>query len=126
MEAQSEVVHETVQETSECHIVKCDDKIYRHNTGRKIDLVEAIFEQFANPERKVRVRRPAENTIPHLHQRYFIHKVPPSGKKALPQRRCVVCTKHGRKKDTRYCCLQCDIGLCLEECFEAYRTKFHS
>jgi hypothetical protein len=52
--------------------------IYRHNTGKKIDqlafrvnLVEAIFEQFANPERKVRGRRPAENTIPRLHERFF-------------------------------------------------------
>jgi hypothetical protein len=64
--------------------------IYRHNTGKKIDqlafrvnLVEAIFEQFANPERKVRGRRPAENTIPRLHERHFIHNVPPSGKKRI-------------------------------------------
>jgi hypothetical protein len=79
--------------------------IYRHNTGKKIDqvairvnLVEAIFEQFANPERKVRGRRPAENTISRLHERHFIHKVHPSGKKVSPRRKCVVCTKHGQKK----------------------------
>jgi hypothetical protein len=91
----------------------------------RVNLVEAIFEQFANPELKVRGHRPAENTIPRSHERHFIHKVPPSGKKALPQRRCVVCTKHGQKKDTRYCCLQCDVSLCLDECFEAYHTKLH-
>jgi hypothetical protein len=106
--------------------------IYWHNTGKKIDqlvfrvnFMQAIFEQFTNPERKVRGRRPAESTIPRLHERHFNNKVPPSEKKALPQRRrCVVCTKHGQK-DTRYCCLQCDVELCLEECFEAYHTKLH-
>jgi hypothetical protein len=83
--------------------------IYRHNMGKKIDqlafkvnLVEVLFEQFADTERKVRGRRAAENTILRLHERHFINEVPPTGKKALPQRRCVVCTKHGQKKDTRY------------------------
>jgi hypothetical protein len=106
--------------------------IYRHNTGKKIDqlafrvnLVDALFEQFANTERIIRGRRAEENTIPRLRERHFIHKVPPSGRKSLPQRRCVVCTKHGRRKDTRYCCLRCDVGLCLEECFEAYHTKLN-
>jgi hypothetical protein len=106
--------------------------IYRHNTGHKIDqlafrvnLVEALFERFADRERKVTGRRAQENTIPRLLERHFINKVPPTGKKALPQRRCVVCSSHGRKKDTRYCCLKCDVGLCLEDCFEAYHTKLH-
>jgi hypothetical protein len=32
-------------------------------------------------------------------------------KKSAPQRRCVVCIKHGRREDTRFYCLQCDVGL---------------
>jgi hypothetical protein len=106
--------------------------IYRHNAGKKINqlafrvsLVEALFEQFADTERKVAGHRVAENIIPRLRERHFIHKLPPSGKKSTPQRRYVVCTKHGWKKDTRFCCLQCDVGLCLEECFEAYHTKLY-
>jgi hypothetical protein len=105
--------------------------IYRHNTGQQIDqlafrvnLVEALFHQFADTERKVPGRKAGDNTIPRLRERHFIHKVPP-GKKSAPQRRCVVCTKHGRRKETRYCCLQCDVGLCLEKCFEAYHTKLN-
>jgi hypothetical protein len=104
--------------------------IYRHNIGHTIDqpafrvnLVEALFEQFADTERKVRGRRAPENTILQLLERHFINNVPPTGKKAVPQR-CVMCTKHGRK-NTRYCCLQCDVGLCLEERFEAYHTKLN-
>jgi hypothetical protein len=66
--------------------------IYRHNTGHKTDqlaftvnLVEALFEQFADTERKVTGRRAPENTIPRLLERYFINKVSPTGKKALSQ-----------------------------------------
>jgi hypothetical protein len=106
--------------------------IYRHNTGKQIDqlafrvnLVEALFHQFAETERKVPGHRAGENTILRLWERHFIHKVSPSGKKSAPQRRCVVCTKHGRKKDSRYCCLQCDVGLCVDECCEAYHTKLN-
>jgi hypothetical protein len=54
--------------------------IYRHNTGKKIDqlafrvnLVEVLFEQFADTERKVRGRRAAENTILRVHERHFIN-----------------------------------------------------
>jgi hypothetical protein len=105
--------------------------IYRHNMGKKlsqlafrISFLESRFEQFANTERGLPGRQAAED-IPRLKERHFIRKVPPSRKKAGPQRRCVVCTRHGRKKDTRFCCLQCDVGLCLEECFEAYHTKLN-
>jgi hypothetical protein len=102
--------------------------IYQHNTGKQIDqlafrvnLVEALFHQFTDTEHKVPGRRAGDNTIPQLQERHFIHKVPPPGKKSASQRRCMVCTKNGR----RYCCLQCDVGLCLEECFEAYHTKLN-
>jgi hypothetical protein len=104
--------------------------IYRRNMGKKIrqlafrvSFLEALFEQFAN-KRGLPGRQAAEN-IPRLKERHFIHKVPPSRKKAAAQRRCVVCTRHRRKKDTRFCCLQCNVGLCVEECFEAYHTKLN-
>jgi hypothetical protein len=91
----------------------------------RVNLMEALFKQFADAECRLPGRQVAESIIPRLKERHFIHKVPSSGKKLFPQRRCVVCTKHKRKKDTRYCCLQCDVGLCLEECFEAYHTKLN-
>jgi hypothetical protein len=40
--------------------------------------VEALFQQFAGTELKVPGRRAAENIIPQLKERHFIHKVPPS------------------------------------------------
>jgi hypothetical protein len=67
--------------------------IYWHNTGELIDqlpfrvnLLEALFHQFADIDRKVPGRRVGDNTIPRLRERHFIHKAPPSGKKSAPQR----------------------------------------
>ena len=39
-------------------------------------------------------------------------------------RRCVVCTKRGNKrKETRFICPECDVGLCAAPCFRDYHTK---
>ncbi|PNF13954.1 hypothetical protein B7P43_G09638 [Cryptotermes secundus] len=40
-------------------------------------------------------------------------------------RRCVVCTKNGMRKQTRYRCKNCPgtPSLCLDPCFEQYHTK---
>jgi hypothetical protein len=54
-----------------------------------------------------------------------IRKVTPKSDKYRPQRKCVVCTKNGRKKTSVYCCEECDVGHCLEDCFEAYYTNIH-
>jgi hypothetical protein len=69
--------------------------IYRHNTRKEIDqlafkfnLVEALFQQFADTEHKVPGHRAAENIILQVESNFF-HIVPPSGKKCTPQR-CVV------------------------------------
>jgi hypothetical protein len=81
----------------------------------RVSLVKALFLQFAKAECKLLGCRVLANIIPRLQERYFIQKLPPSGKKSAPQRRCVVCAKHRERKDTRFCCLQCDVGLCMEE-----------
>jgi hypothetical protein len=92
--------------------------IYRHNTRKQINqlafrvnLMEALFQQFADTERKVPCHQAAEN---------IIYKVPSSGGKSAPQR-WVVCTKYGWMKDIRFFCLQC-VRLCLEEWFETKHT----
>jgi hypothetical protein len=87
--------------------------IYRNNMGKRTDqlsfriqLVEGLFVKYVNVlERKVPGRHSSDNTAPRLTERHFISKLPPSEKKARPQRRC-------------------DVGLCME-CFQDYHTKFN-
>jgi len=41
----------------------------------------------------------SENTIPRLTERHFLRKVVPKTEKSKPQRRCIVCSKLGEKKN---------------------------
>lgn len=59
-----------------------------------------------------------------LQGRHFPSTVPPTLKKAKPQRRCLVCqNKYNKRKDTTYMCMKCDVGLCPVPCFEIYHTQ---
>jgi len=106
--------------------------IYRQVTGRnveqlsyRIQLVKGLFTKYVGPAemRSLPGRQASDNTVPQLTERHFLRKVAPKTEKSKPQSRCVVCSKHGKKKASMYCCQICDVGLCLEDCFEPYHTK---
>jgi hypothetical protein len=98
--------------------------IYRNNTGKGADqlsfrmqLVEGLFVKYANVlEHKVPGQHSSNNTVPRLTERHFISKILPSEKKTRLQRRCVLCQKRGKRKETVYWCNTCDVGCCVE-CF---------
>ena len=56
--------------------------------------------------------------------RHFLQLIPPSNKKANPQKRCMICAKKGIRKESRYQCKNCIIhpGLCPAPCFEEFHT----
>jgi hypothetical protein len=56
---------------------------------------------------------------------HFPGHIPATRKKAKPQRKCVVCTKHGRRKECIYWCSECEAGLCLDGCFKKYHTHLN-
>ncbi|XP_023703521.1 piggyBac transposable element-derived protein 4-like [Cryptotermes secundus] len=60
-----------------------------------------------------------------LTERHFVEKIPATGKKAKPQRRCVVCSRQGKRKDTVYWCSDCEAAMCFDECFKKYHTQLH-
>ncbi|XP_046402046.1 piggyBac transposable element-derived protein 4-like [Ischnura elegans] len=89
----------------------------------RISLVKALFSanrpQLGTPT----LGRPSINPPPRrLVERHFIERIPATGKKAKPQRRCVVCTKHGKRKESIYWCSDCGVGLCFEGCFKTFHT----
>jgi len=51
--------------------------------------------------------------------------IPPTEKKARPTKRCVVCYKNNRKKETVFWCPECEAALCVEEYFKAFHTKLN-
>src|SRR5215510_1156610 len=43
----------------------------------------------------------------------------------LSRKRCVVCYKSNRRKETVFWCPECEVALCVEECFKVFHTKLH-
>ncbi|CAK9810861.1 PiggyBac transposable element-derived protein 4 [Anthophora quadrimaculata] len=41
------------------------------------------------------------------------------------RRKCVVCAKNDKRKDTHYECKKCNVGLCIHPCFEMYHTLLY-
>ena len=93
----------------------------------KIQLVEGLFTKYARAAeiRSISGRQASDNTVPRLTERHFLRNVAPKTEKSKLQRKCVVCSKHGKKKTSVYYCQICDVGLCLEDCFELYHMKLN-
>jgi hypothetical protein len=61
-----------------------------------------------------------------LTARHFPSLIPPNESSEAPRRRCYVCGNTERRakqrSDTRYQCLECDVGLCITDCFKDFHT----
>lgn len=57
-----------------------------------------------------------------LTARHFPRNIPGNYKKKSAQRRCTVCAKYKKRKDTSYMCQICLEPLCLMPCFERFHT----
>ena len=95
-------------------------------------LVDRILTESLSPADEVRT--PGRRSVPHgnperLTGRHFLQHVPPTERKKDPARMCVVCCSKtkpdGKKvrKETRFHCPDCDVGLCPVPCFKDYHTK---
>lgn len=87
-------------------------------------LVERLVEVHHNETRKVKRGRPSAESDPiRLIQRHFPEYVPATENKAGPTRRCVVCSKQNIRRESRYQCVECGVGLCAAPCFKNFHTK---
>ena len=88
-------------------------------------LVREIFhENVTDYNANKRSRR--SSTVPdplRLVERHFPSKIQPNEVKKTPSRRCVVCSANKSRSESRYICVPCDVGLCVDPCFEIYHTK---
>ena len=88
-------------------------------------LIKYILQEY--PPRRVeakgeRVR--SDDLSFRLTERHFPTScITKENNKRSSRRRCAVCTKNNRRTDSRYECKKCNIGLCIEPCFEIYQYK---
>ena len=81
-----------------------------------IQLVEGSFTKYSLvvETQSVPGQQASDNTVTRWTERHFLGKVAPKTENPKPRRRCVVCSKHGKKETSVYCCQMCDLSLCLE------------
>ena len=92
----------------------------------RLDLAEQLIQTHLHGYRPPLGNKSApgeHNNLVRLVEKHFITKLPATPHKRRAQRACVRCTKIGRRRDTRYWCMQCGVALCLENCFQVYHTE---
>lgn len=117
--------------------------LYKKYCNRKVKhadfillICEKIFQKYLTSDLMPRKSgRPSyersicDSTPLRLIGRHFPQFIPASEKKQNPTRMCVICchktNEKGKKirKESRYYCRECDVGLCIIPCFEHYHTK---
>ena len=102
--------------------------VFRHTLQSKMDfltfqcevITSLLFAGQPTPE----AVQPRTEEVVRLQERHFPHPVPQTQKASRSTRKCKVCTKKGKRKDTSYMCTQCpnQPALCVYPCFELFHT----
>jgi len=94
--------------------------IYRANSGQtkidhfkfRVELVQALLiEHGSESVRKFQGHHSTEKIVPQLLERHFPEGIPPTEKKVRPTKRCVVCYKNNRRKETVFWCPECEAAV---------------
>jgi hypothetical protein len=92
----------------------------------RVDLIQALLiERGSETERTVQGHHSSDKNVPRLLERHFTKRIPLKEKTARPAKRCVVCCKHNKRKETVFECPDSQAGLCLEGCFKTFHTKLN-
>jgi hypothetical protein len=87
----------------------------------RIDLVEGLLMKHSMP-RGMSCHNDGDNTVNRLMECHF-PRISPTEKKCKPTRQCDVCSKHNKRRETVHYCVDCNVALCVDGCFEAYHTR---
>jgi len=72
------------------------------------------------------IGRPPSESPFRLTARHFPSRIESTETQLNPRRKCYVCANTVRRarsrRDTSYECIECDVGLCLMDCFKDYHT----
>lgn len=105
--------------------------LYKFKTKKVLSMSEfhlaLITELLQSYPRSVGTVSPLRSeSLLRLTERHFptLHKSDKANRKN-PMRRCVVCAKLDKRRCSRYCCKQCNVGLCIVPCFEMYHTQHY-
>ncbi|XP_035217648.1 piggyBac transposable element-derived protein 4-like [Stegodyphus dumicola] len=102
----------------------------RSHLQYRTKIIENIIEKYHSVEFSAKKGRPSADHPPsRLSERHFVDYIPPTEKKSNPRRQCIICCSkrdsRGKKvrRETRFYCPDCDVGLCAVPCFRMYHTR---
>ncbi|KAL6417911.1 hypothetical protein ACFW04_014253 [Cataglyphis niger] len=102
--------------------------LYKHKRNATISMANyqlQLIKQICDKYHKDYINRQVrKNDYPmRLTERHF-----PSlfvSKRKNRSRRCVVCSKNDKRSESRYECKECNVGLCINQCFKIYHTQLY-
>ena len=87
----------------------------------QLKIIREILEKY---HKNINYNHRADNNNPsRLIERHFPSAYVPVGKNR--NRRCVVCTANDKRRESRYECKNCNVGLCVDPCFKIYHTELN-
>jgi hypothetical protein len=94
----------------------------------QMSVIRGLLEK--HKERRISSRggRCSSGEIPQrLTDRHFPDHVPSTASRKNAMRKCHVCTSSTtnpmKRKESRYMCSECDVGLCVVPCFKQFHTQ---
>src|SRR6218665_3114809 len=111
---------------------KNDDAPKLNHVQFLMKLMERLLEMYHTPKQAQPQGRPSFDSANPLRltARHFPMYIPANSGKLQPTRRCKACCSapdaSGKKcrRESRYYCQECDVGLCAAPCFGIYHTKY--
>ncbi|CAK9816642.1 PiggyBac transposable element-derived protein 4 [Anthophora quadrimaculata] len=89
-------------------------------------LIRDILRKYPQNRKMARGGKRMSEDLPfRLIDRHFISKCDNRADVGPSRRKCVVCTNNKRRRETRYKCKKCDVGLCIDQCFKVFHTQLN-
>ena len=104
--------------------------LYKYVSGQELQfatfhllLIKQIFGKYLRISNTYQEKRNTDDPLRLIERHFQSTYFNPSAIKKNQTRKCVVCTKHKIRRESRYECKKCDVGLCVDPCFEIYHTQ---
>ncbi|CAI6353341.1 unnamed protein product [Macrosiphum euphorbiae] len=89
----------------------------------QLEVIRQLLEKYGGNTVSPRGRPCTKDQPFRLSARHFPSDVKKLESGKVQRRKCIVCTRNNKRKDTMYMCQECDVGLCVTPCFAIYHTK---
>lgn len=102
--------------------------LYKLNTGKilqlsdfRLEIINSLLEIYGVSRK--RIGRPAKNPSFRLIQRHFPDLLANYSESKRSRKECAVCKAKNIRKETIYFCKDCNVPLCVIDCFKIFHTK---